>query len=1293
MKKFYNIILIFVAIVATAFVGCTNAESDIDNTATTAPNTDIYRQLTFSAENDNDASRTHHNGETIVWSKGDRIRICYTKGGVWQNAEGREAGAEEVAKLYASDEQSTDSEFSVFRVTQLFNDPGTESELVFYGLYPSEATKGNKPDFADSEAGLVNVSIPQIQTPSATSFDSSADLMVARSRDTYDQFPSYEDHISMYWTRLVAHGMITLKGLSAVEGYMDDETIEYVEFEVDPSVALAGDFSLDLAAQAITPTAAKNKIRLTYADNEEHNTLDGDGNFVVWFASAPFTTESITVTLATNRAIYTRTFASANKTFKVNTRSLLGINMSGAERTARTMVDMFELVTDASVLAVGKKVVIAAKDYDVAMSTSKGSNDRKESSIIKDGNLISIDSTVEVFELQEGTVDGTWAFYESDYGYIYQSSGTLKSTKTLSNSCNWVVEVADTGVATISAKSSTSNKIRYNSSSKIFRTYSGTNKDIALYHNVPSTTPLMSQMSAAPVIATAEETESNIVNVEWTHELTGMTLTGLYYTVTCLKEGEEDVVYSSITETEFVVDNLAAGEWSITVTAHADSYTPITSEPVTVTVLGLTPTLTIEPTELLFEGAGGTKQIEVATKNLGSNLSITAESDNAAFTTSVSGTTVSVSASKNPNTAERSGKITITASGSKATLQVEVAVLQEIGMFIYKKVSGTLKDFSGGQYLIVCEGENLAFDGSLSTLNAAENNFIVSVRNGEIALAAANNDIYFTIEKVTSGYAIKSASGKYIGATSNTTTLNTSTTTKYANTISFNGNEMDIVSSGGAYLRFNKASTSMRFSYYPSTSFTDHQPIQLYKLDGTGNDEMLTPLDVPVPTATVNANTITVSWPEVANAGSYTVTCGDALRQTVTTTSATFEDLSFLTTYEISVAANPADGDSNYSASVAATITATTGENPNAGQGAIDIINLDFTGRTTTSNVAWTNVAASTVEYAGCSAKTSNAAGAMYFNTGSTSSTKGAIVTTSSVGKVTMIVVTWNPKTANGKALQIYGKNTPYAASKDLYSSSDCGTLLGSIVYGTSTAFVINGSYKYIGLSTNNNVMYIDEIQVVWNYTPLAQPTINTTVEGSTVNVSWSEVANAANYTVTCGDEVQTVTGTSASFANVPYLSTSNVSVVANPVAGSTEYCSSAAATATVEIGENPTTGVEYTFTILPADFPSSASTNNKTSIATATDGSGVRMLVSWTSTSTKLNTSGYISTQNGSKIYNTSDLGSVTDVSIASTSTKLTTTIGTTAQPTTAGEGGYFMVKASGTVSDISGITVTFEK
>ena len=1292
MRKIYGF-LMTVAVVATAFISCTNSDNTIDSTQTETPTKGVYRQLAFAADNESGESRTHHTGETIHWSKGDRIRISYTRDGVWQNADGREAGAEVAAKLYTSDEQSTDSEFSVFRVTQLFNDPETEGELVFYGLYPSEATKGNKPDFADSEAGLVNVSIPQIQSPSATSFDGMADLLVARSRNTYSKFPTYEEQISMFWTRLVAHGMLTLKGLSAVEGYMDDETIEYVEFEVDPSVALAGDFSLELAGQTIAPTSAKNMIRLTYADNEEHNTLDGDGNFVVWFASAPFTTESIAITVATNRAIYTRTFASANKTFKVNTRSLLGINMSGAERTARTMVDMFELVTDASVLAAGKKVVIAAKDFDVAMSTLKGTNDRKESSIIKDGNLISIDSTVEVFELREGTVADTWTFYESDYGYIYQSSGTLKSSTTLNNSRDWVIEVADTGVATISANTSKTYKIRYNSTNKIFRTYNGTNQDIALYHNVPSTKPLISQMSVAPVIVTAEETESNIVNVEWTHDLTGMTITGLYYTVTCSMEGEEDVVYSSITERAFVVDNLAAGDWSITVTAHADSYTPITSEPVTVTVLGTTPTLTIEPTELLFEGAGGTKQIEVATKNLGSNVKITAESDTAAFTTSVSGTTITVRAANNTTTAERSGKITITAAGSKATLQAEVMVLQEIGMFIYKKVSGTLKDFSGGQYLIVCEGENLAFDGSLSELNAAGNNFIVSVRNGEIALAAANNDIYFTIEKVTSGYAIKSASGRYIGATSNTTTLNTSTTTKYANTILFNGNDMDIVSSGGAYLRFNNASTSLRFSYYPSTSFTGYLPIQLYKLDGTGNDEMLTPLDAPVPTATVNANTITVSWPEVANAGSYTVTCGDALRQTVTTTSATFEDLDFLTTYEISVAANPADGDSNYSVSEQATITATTGENPNAGQGAIDIINLDFTGRTSTSNVAWTNIAASTVGYAGCSAKTSNAPGAIYLNTGSTASSRGAIVTTSSIGKVTMIVVTWNPKTANGKALQIYGKNTPYAASKDVYSSSDCGTLLGSIVYGTSTAFVIKGSYKYIGLSTNNNVMYIDEIQVVWNYTPLAQPTITTTVEGSTVNVSWPEVANAANYTVTCGDDVQTVTGTSTSFVNVPYLSTSNVSVVANPATGSTEYCSSAAATTTVEIGANPTTGVEYTFTILPADFPTSASTNNKTSIATATDGSGARMVVSWTSTSTKLSASGYISTQNGSKIYNTSDLGSVTDVSIASASTRLATTIGTTAQPTTSGEGGYFMVKASGTVSDISGITVTFTK
>ena len=1009
-------------VAAAAFIGCTNTEKTLDDTPT--PSAGIYRQLTFTVAQPSDESRTHHNGETILWSDGDRIRISYTKNGVWQNAEGRAAGEAATAKLYASTEQNGDSMYSIFRITQYFSDTG-EGEHIFYGIHPSQITKGNKPDFSDSENGIVPILLPQIQNPSATSFDSSADLLASRSANTYDSFPTYEEHISMIWTRLVTHGMLTLKNLTEA-GMTEGEEIHYVEFAADEDVALTGDFALDIAGQTLAPTNARNKVRLSFADNAEYNTLfdaDADGvadDFVVWFATAPFTTSDITVTVCTNKATYTRTFVGANKTFSVNKRNILGVNMSQATRTAFEMVEVYELLTDASLLAVGKKVVIAAADADMAMSTSQGTSYRTAVAATKNGKNITINDDTQILEIKEGTKDGTWAFYTgSNYLVSTTTSGQLK-TSSLTLYGSWSIDITDDGIATLLASTGTYKKMRYYASGTTyaFRCYStsatsASYHDISLYHNVPSSEAQLKQM-VAPVIESATEMEGNTVNVVWSHDTTNIS-EEVYYTIVCTK-GEDKMVFDSITEKEFIADNLADGVWSITVTAHADGYETASTETVEVDVIGMSPSIKIEPSSLSFAGSGGSQNATIAIKNLGSNIRFTFESDNDAFSAKRDGTsaTLIVTAKKNETDAERSGKITVTVAGSKATVQTEILVWQEPGVVTYEKINDMLKDFSG-QYLIVCEDKSVAFRGDLSTLNAADNNKAVTIEGNEIDIPFAENKIYFTIEKSGVYYTIKSASGKYIGKEDDSIGIDEKLNTKYNNTIMFNGSSMDIVGAGGAHLRFNANSTANRFNYYPSTSYMDYQPIHLYRLKGTGSNETLTRLATPVVTTSVDGSTITVSWEAVANAENYKVTCGDE-SQTVTGTSVSFSGLQYSTEYTVSVVAVATVGGDYYD-SAAATATATTGENPNAGQGMIDVIDLAFTGRTSTTYGTWTNTSnTSQVVYKGNSAKDKNGIAIK-------ATSPSGIVATSSAGKATMVIVTWNSATTSGRTLDIYGKN------------------------------------------------------------------------------------------------------------------------------------------------------------------------------------------------------------------------------------------------------------------------------
>ena len=142
------------------------------------------------------------------------------------------------------------------------------------------------------------------------------------------------------------------------------------------------------------------------------------------------------------------------------------------------------------------------------------------------------------------------------------------------------------------------------------------------------------------------------------------------------------------------------------------------------------------------------------------------------------------------------------------------------------KVTTAPSDWSG-TYLIVYEEGNVIFDGSLTTLDAVNDCKDVTITDGKIVV----DDMYaFVISAVQGGYSIRSASGYYIGQTSDANGLKSSTSTAYANSISLNDDGSVNIVSGGAYLRFNSASNQMRFRYYKSSSYENQKSICLYKL-------------------------------------------------------------------------------------------------------------------------------------------------------------------------------------------------------------------------------------------------------------------------------------------------------------------------------------------------------------------------------------------------------------------------------------------------------------------------------
>lgn len=257
-----------------------------------------------------------------------------------------------------------------------------------------------------------------------------------------------------------------------------------------------------------------------------------------------------------------------------------------------------------------------------------------------------------------------------------------------------------------------------------------------------------------------------------------------------------------------------------------------------------------------------------------------------------------------------------------------------------------------------------------------------------------------------------------------------------------------------------------------ATNFTDGKgssKIYLYK-----SVSNLPALDAPTGLSVSND---VVSWNAVANAGSYTVSVG-TISETVSETSYTYTGEAGI--FNVSVVANPADA-ATYRPSAAATLTGVKFGNVST---VTDILTIETLGVTATSyaegNFSGVSILSNAIYAGNCIKSSPN--GAIQLRS---KDSNCGIITTTSGGRATKVVVTWNvaagnDKTATGRTLNIYGSTTPYTSAADLYDTSTQGTLIGTIVCGTSTELVITEDYPYIGLRSDDGSMYLNQIEITW---------------------------------------------------------------------------------------------------------------------------------------------------------------------------------------------------------------------
>ena len=172
------------------------------------------------------------------------------------------------------------------------------------------------------------------------------------------------------------------------------------------------------------------------------------------------------------------------------------------------------------------------------------------------------------------------------------------------------------------------------------------------------------------------------------------------------------------------------------------------------------------------------------------------------------------------------------------------------GGAIYRKVTNT-NDLTSGDYLIVYGDGSLAFNGSLSSLDATGNSVAVTISNDEIVTSDA---IYFTYD-ATAG-TLKSASGYYIGRTASSNGFNSDQTTPYKNIITISSGNAIITGcdlngdATTAKLQYFLSGANSRFRYYAS----NQKSIQLYK-----KTSVATPVFSPQEGTYTSAQNVTIS--------------------------------------------------------------------------------------------------------------------------------------------------------------------------------------------------------------------------------------------------------------------------------------------------------------------------------------------------------------------------------------------------------------------------------------------------
>lgn len=473
MKKLTYLIAIATSVLAMA--SCQKEQSvtnSDDLTVVSFSTSEIQTKTAFG-------DKTAEGKYPTLWTGDEKVGVAYNVGSV---------NKENITS-------STDGKSASFEIA--FVQDANATNHNFYVISPADAFLGMNKD------GKGNIQINASQTPGEGTCDPAAQVIAASHKSE-----TFDTQINLAFSHVTAYGNLSI--------VLPEEAGAVSNISLTGSKNIAGRFYCDFNG-ALSENSASSTISLLTSKVSD-----------IFFACAPadLSGGKLDITVTTENGTYEKSIDLIGKTLKFESGKISKFTVNGFAK--KESDEIYTLVTDASTLKMGDKVIIAAANADFAIGSTQNTGNRPAAAVTKKNNtIVNPGEDVQVFTLEAGTNSNTYAF-NTGSGYIYAASSSgnqLKTQTTNNDNGSWTISCTAKGVATIKASGkNTHNLLKYNnsnSSNLLFSCYEKGQNDIAIFSDGKGT----GSVPTPPVIK-AESTSVSLNHDDETNHYMTVTITG-----------------------------------------------------------------------------------------------------------------------------------------------------------------------------------------------------------------------------------------------------------------------------------------------------------------------------------------------------------------------------------------------------------------------------------------------------------------------------------------------------------------------------------------------------------------------------------------------------------------------------------------------------------------------------------------------------------------------------------------------------------------------------------------------